>query len=288
MRSHAPSAGFNSAATSSNEPARGSPETGFPVSGFPASDPPPGAALAPPEAAAAGAEGASGSSSLAQLAARNIEAARTTRLGNLNDTPACRRSAGHRDAVHREYSMWLCSRRRAAVSTAVHRLRARAEDRIRNARDTGLRNLPLHHAAQNQAWLEIVSLALDLLAWMPILAPTGQVRRWEPKKLRPRLFSAAAQAVTTSRRKNPAFPEPLALGPPDHRGRRTTGVPPASRLTGSVRHPDPPPHPAPTLGPGAYPTRQPGLGATDTPAHRKHPQPSTQTVRQQADGPSRG
>lgn len=31
-----------------------------------------------------------------------------------------------------------------------HRQRARAEDRIRAARDTGLRNLPLHAAAQNQ------------------------------------------------------------------------------------------------------------------------------------------
>ncbi len=55
---------------------------------------------------------------------------------------------------------------------------------IRNARDTGLRNLPLHDTAQNQIWLEIVSLALDLLAWMPMLALTGDARRWEPKKLR--------------------------------------------------------------------------------------------------------
>jgi hypothetical protein len=30
-----------------------------------------------------------------------------------------------------------------------HRQRARAEDRIRAARDTGLRNLPLHDVAQN-------------------------------------------------------------------------------------------------------------------------------------------
>ncbi len=48
-----------------------------------------------------------------------------------------------------------------------HRLRARAEDRIRAARTTGLRNLPLHITAQNKVWLEIVQIALDLLAWMP-------------------------------------------------------------------------------------------------------------------------
>ncbi|MER7540222.1 IS1380 family transposase [Streptomyces sp. NPDC097704] len=82
-----------------------------------------------------------------------------------------------------------------------HRLRARAEDRIRAARDTGLRNLPLHDAAQNQVWLEVVQLALDLLAWMPMLALTGDARRWEPKRLRLRLFSAAAQVVTTGRRR---------------------------------------------------------------------------------------
>ncbi|WP_405860924.1 IS1380 family transposase [Streptomyces sp. NBC_00090] len=80
-----------------------------------------------------------------------------------------------------------------------HRQRARAEDRIRAARDTGLRNLPLHQAAQNQVWLEIVQLALDLVAWMPMLALTGPARRWEPKRLRLRLLSAAAQLVTTGR-----------------------------------------------------------------------------------------
>ena len=82
-----------------------------------------------------------------------------------------------------------------------HRRRARAEDRIRAARATGLRNLPLHDAAQNQVWLEIVQLALDLLAWMPMLALTGKARLWEPRRLRLRLFSAAGQLVTTGRRR---------------------------------------------------------------------------------------
>ncbi|MDX2828663.1 IS1380 family transposase [Streptomyces ipomoeae] len=82
-----------------------------------------------------------------------------------------------------------------------HRLRARAEDRIRAARATGLRNLPLHDTAQNQLWLEIVQIALDLLAWMPMLALTGQSRLWEPRRLRLRLFSVAGQLVTTGRRR---------------------------------------------------------------------------------------
>ncbi|MDQ1018926.1 hypothetical protein QFZ43_005482 [Streptomyces afghaniensis] len=82
-----------------------------------------------------------------------------------------------------------------------HRQRARAEDRIRAARATGLRNLPLHDTAQNQIWLEIVQIALDLLAWMPLLALTGAARLWEPRRLRLRLFSTAAQLVTTGRRR---------------------------------------------------------------------------------------
>jgi hypothetical protein len=83
-----------------------------------------------------------------------------------------------------------------------HRQRARAEDRIRAARDTGLRNLPLHDATQNQIWLEVVQLALELPVWMPLLALTGEARRWEPKRLRLRLFSAAAaRLVTTTRRR---------------------------------------------------------------------------------------
>ncbi|MDT3400868.1 transposase, partial [Streptomyces sp. B1866] len=72
---------------------------------------------------------------------------------------------------------------------------------IRAARATGLTNLPLHDTAQNQVWLEIVQIALDLLAWMPMLALTGPARLWEPKRVRLRLFAAAAQLVTTGRRR---------------------------------------------------------------------------------------
>ena len=37
-----------------------------------------------------------------------------------------------------------------------HRRRARAEDRIRNAKDTGLTNLPLHDFDQNRIWCALV------------------------------------------------------------------------------------------------------------------------------------
>jgi hypothetical protein len=81
-----------------------------------------------------------------------------------------------------------------------HRQRARCEDRIRCAKDTGLRNLPLKGFAQNQLWCEIVALACELLAWTQMLALTGDARRWEPKRLRLRLFSVAGRIVRGSRR----------------------------------------------------------------------------------------
>jgi hypothetical protein len=81
-----------------------------------------------------------------------------------------------------------------------HRRRARCEDRIRCAKDTGLRNLPLKGCAQNQVWCEIVALACELLAWTQMLALTGTARRWEPKRLRLRVFAAAGRLARTGRR----------------------------------------------------------------------------------------
>jgi hypothetical protein len=81
-----------------------------------------------------------------------------------------------------------------------HRRRARCEDRIRGAKDTGLRNLPLKSFAQNQVWCEIVALACELLAWTQMLALDGTARRWEPKRIRLRLFSAAGRLARGGRR----------------------------------------------------------------------------------------
>jgi hypothetical protein len=75
-----------------------------------------------------------------------------------------------------------------------HRLRARCEDRIRNAKETGLANLPLHSFAANTLWCHLVMLAAELMAWTQMLAFTGTpARRWEPKKLRTRILEIAAK-----------------------------------------------------------------------------------------------
>jgi Transposase DDE domain group 1 len=81
-----------------------------------------------------------------------------------------------------------------------HRRRARCEDRIRCAKDTGLRNLPFKGFAQNQVWCEIVALACELLAWTQMLALAGQASRWEPKRLRLRVFAVAGRLVSGGRR----------------------------------------------------------------------------------------
>jgi hypothetical protein len=89
-----------------------------------------------------------------------------------------------------------------------HRQRARCEDRIRNLKDTGLRNLPFHDYAKNRLWLEIVALAADLLAWTQSLAfdETEPARRWEPKRLRLRILAVAGRIIRTGRRRRLRLP----------------------------------------------------------------------------------
>ena len=86
-----------------------------------------------------------------------------------------------------------------------HRRRARCEDRIRNAKDTGLRNLPLHGYAQNQIWCEIVALAGELLAWMQMLAFD---------RPGPPLGTQTAPAADLRRRRAPGPRRPPPAAPP--------------------------------------------------------------------------
>lgn len=79
-----------------------------------------------------------------------------------------------------------------AFLDARHRAHARVEDRIRAAKDTGLRNLPLHGFDQNRIWCQIVQLACELIAWTQMLGYlTHSARRGEPKRLRLRLLGVA-------------------------------------------------------------------------------------------------
>ena len=140
-----------------------------------------------------------------------------------------------------------------------HRRRARCEDRIRAAKDTGLRNLPLHGFAQNQIWCELVAMASELLAWMQILALDGPARAWEPERLRLRLFATAGRLVRGGRAPAAAPVRDLALGAPAHR----SDHPPAGlrpQLTSPDRPYDQEGQPQGPWNP-AHPARQPGSQA---------------------------
>lgn len=77
---------------------------------------------------------------------------------------------------------------------------ARVEDRIRDAKDVGLRNLPFRSFANNEVWLLLVQLAQDLLAWSQALLLTGDLARAEPATLRYRLWHTAAKLARHARR----------------------------------------------------------------------------------------
>ncbi|GAA4817323.1 hypothetical protein GCM10023353_24940 [Tomitella cavernea] len=82
-----------------------------------------------------------------------------------------------------------------------HRRRARCEDRIRQAKQTGLENLPLHGFDANRIWTLIVQTAMCLIAWAQMLAfPDHPARRWEVKRLRYRLLSLAGRISRHARR----------------------------------------------------------------------------------------
>ncbi|MCZ2403970.1 IS1380 family transposase [Paenarthrobacter sp. Z7-10] len=88
-----------------------------------------------------------------------------------------------------------------AVLEVRHRLRARCEDRIRNAKDTGFANLPFKSFTANELWCHVVMLAAEIMAWTQMVAFTGtKARRWEPKKLRARLFEIGGKIASHARR----------------------------------------------------------------------------------------
>jgi hypothetical protein len=77
---------------------------------------------------------------------------------------------------------------------------ARVEDRIRDAKDLGLKNLPFQTFSNNEVWLLLTQLAQDLLAWAQALLLTGDLARAEPKTLRYRLWHTAAKLARHARR----------------------------------------------------------------------------------------
>jgi Transposase DDE domain group 1 len=84
---------------------------------------------------------------------------------------------------------------------AVYRGRGRCECAIRDSKDTGLANLPSASFAINNAWLVVVLMAGDLLAWMKGLCLEGDLARAEPRRLRYTLLHTAGLIVRSARRR---------------------------------------------------------------------------------------
>ncbi len=82
-----------------------------------------------------------------------------------------------------------------------HRAHARVEDRIRQAKATGLRNLPCHGWDENVAWLETVLAALDLVCWTKLICFTDQpdLARCEIAAFRYRVLHVAARITRGAR-----------------------------------------------------------------------------------------
>ena len=88
---------------------------------------------------------------------------------------------------------------RIARLEQIHRSRAAIEDSIRCAKASGLRNLPFRAYAHNAAWLEVVLLGMDLVAFTKTLLLEAELATCEPKRLRYRLLHVAARIVSHAR-----------------------------------------------------------------------------------------
>lgn len=86
-----------------------------------------------------------------------------------------------------------------ALIEARHRAHARVEDRIRCARDAGLKNLPFSAFEANACWLELVLCAQDLICFTQRLLLDGELASCEPKRLRYRLLHVAGRITRHAR-----------------------------------------------------------------------------------------
>ena len=83
-----------------------------------------------------------------------------------------------------------------------HRQHARVEDRIRELKATGLRNLPCHGFWANAAWLEIALAATDLVTWAQLIGfrTDPSLARAEIATFRYRVLHVAARITRGARR----------------------------------------------------------------------------------------
>jgi hypothetical protein len=93
---------------------------------------------------------------------------------------------------------------------ARHRVHAHVESGIRRSKALTLTRLPSSKFALNQAWCTLLALAMDLLAWLQLLALDGKLARAEPATVRAEVFDVPARLTHHARRRelklDPAWP----------------------------------------------------------------------------------
>jgi len=128
-----------------------------------------------------------------------------------------------------------------------HRAHARVEDRVRCAKDTGLRRLPSREFAINEAWCLAAAIACDLTAWLQLLALTGDLAKAEPKRCAtasctppPGSPAASAAAGCASRQPGPGHrPSPRHTPRSWLSGHRDSRTDPPNRRQETSRSPRP-------------------------------------------------
>lgn len=79
------------------------------------------------------------------------------------------------------------------------RAHAHVEDHIGRLKDSGLTRLPFTSLAANQAWLQVVCWAADLVRWFQLLCLTGPLAGAQPKRLRWQVWHTPARIVRSAR-----------------------------------------------------------------------------------------
>lgn len=80
------------------------------------------------------------------------------------------------------------------------RAHAHVEDHIGRLKDSGLLRFPFTDLEANQAWLQAVCWAADLVRWFQLLCLTGPLARALPTRLRWTLWRTPARIIRTARR----------------------------------------------------------------------------------------
>ena len=121
----------------------------------------------------------------------------TSPPGCAADLRRCRRDADHR--VLDQHPTRIPGQ--AAGLELRHRQHARVEDRIREAKASGLRNLPCRGWDENAAWLEVVLTAIDLVTWTKTICFTDapELARCEIATFRYRVLHVAARITRSAR-----------------------------------------------------------------------------------------